>query len=154
MAGTRWIRMIVGVSGYRHDGRPWPPAGGEIEVPDWEADDLIRGQNAVPHEQPHDRPVTPAPVPGEARPASQVEAEEGARRGFIQQAEQHLAEHPGVAETATEEAAGPGPAEVARPAPADVKQAWIDYAVSQGADPETAAAMTKADLMSRYGGRL
>ena len=40
------------------------------------------------------------------------------------------------------------------PAPHQNKQAWIDWAISQGADPDTAHNMTKADLMSRYGGRL
>jgi hypothetical protein len=45
------------------------------------------------------------------------------------------------------------PAPVA-PGPAAPKAAWIDWAVSQGADQDKAAAMTKADLMSRYGGRL
>lgn len=47
MAGTIKVRMLVGVSGYRHDGEKWPPAGTEITVPDWEGEDLIRGQNAV-----------------------------------------------------------------------------------------------------------
>jgi hypothetical protein len=41
------------------------------------------------------------------------------------------------------------------PGPSAPKQAWIDYAVRvQGADVHAAGAMTKADLMSRYGGRL
>jgi hypothetical protein len=40
------------------------------------------------------------------------------------------------------------------PGPSAPKQAWIDWAVTQGAGPDQAAAMTKADLMSRYGGRL
>lgn len=150
MAGTRKVRMLVGVSGYRHDGERWPPPGGVIEVPDWEAGDLIRGQNAVPHDQDDDKTALPAPVVSESRPASQIEAEEGARDEPAEAAPEHVTA--GGAEGG--EAAGTGPAEVTAPAPADVKQAWVDYAVSQGADPGQAAAMTKADLMSRYGGRL
>jgi hypothetical protein len=48
----------------------------------------------------------------------------------------------------------PGTAEAGPPAPSGPKQSWVDYAVSQGATADEAAAMTKADLMSRYGGRL
>lgn len=33
----------------------------------------------------------------------------------------------------------------------DTKAAWVDYAVSQGADPEQAEAATKADLIAEYG---
>lgn len=40
------------------------------------------------------------------------------------------------------------------PSPGSPKQEWVDYAVSQGADVHAAGGMTKADLMSRYGGRL
>jgi len=40
------------------------------------------------------------------------------------------------------------------PMPHDIKQRWVDYAISQGEDPDIAPNMTKADLMSKYGGRL
>jgi hypothetical protein len=50
--------------------------------------------------------------------------------------------------------AQPAVPEAAAPGPSAPKQAWIDFAIGQGADPATAGAMTKADLMSRYGGRL
>ena len=33
----------------------------------------------------------------------------------------------------------------------DPKQAWVDHAVENGASPEEAAAMTKADLIAQYG---
>lgn len=36
------------------------------------------------------------------------------------------------------------------PAKSDNKQAWVDYAVTQGADPAEAEAMTKADLINQY----
>lgn len=31
------------------------------------------------------------------------------------------------------------------------KSAWVDYAVSQGAEPDDAEAMTKAELVQTYG---
>lgn len=37
------------------------------------------------------------------------------------------------------------------PAESDRKAAWVDHAVSQGADPAEAEAMTKADLIENYG---
>jgi hypothetical protein len=32
------------------------------------------------------------------------------------------------------------------------KQEWVDYAVQQGADPESAASSTKSELVAEYGG--
>lgn len=37
------------------------------------------------------------------------------------------------------------------PAKSDTKAAWVDYAVSQGAERDDAEASTKADLVDRYG---
>lgn len=62
----------------------------------------------------------------------------------------------GAAEPA-EAAEPPGPSASVpdAPGPSAPKQAWIDYAVNvRGADVHAASQMTKADLMSRYGGRL
>lgn len=36
------------------------------------------------------------------------------------------------------------------PAKSDNKAAWVDYAASQGADPDEAEAMTKAELINQY----
>lgn len=38
-----------------------------------------------------------------------------------------------------------------RPAQSAPKADWVGWAVAQGADPEEAAGMTKADLIERYG---
>ena len=38
-----------------------------------------------------------------------------------------------------------------RPSQADPKAAWVDYAVDQGADRETAESSTKQELISQYG---
>lgn len=42
------VRMKVGVSGPRHDGRDWPAVGGDLVVPDWEAADLCTAGLATP----------------------------------------------------------------------------------------------------------
>jgi hypothetical protein len=65
-----------------------------------------------------------------------------------------VAEVPGEppAEEAADPAVGEPPEEP--PNPHDIKQRWIDYAVARGEPPEVARDMTKADLMSKYGGRL
>lgn len=303
MAGTRKVRMVVGVSGYRHDGEKWPPVGSELTVPDWEADDLIRGGNAVAADEDretHDGERVPAWTPagtevsarpasaeevmtglpaghevtarhdprppsqvlaedydegereridagetavadaddkpageraegrakarkevagrrhadrqralayaedgisgapgsevpaheGKApvqpegvRPLSQVEAEDAGRAAdesdwAVAERESRMAPEGDNQVTSRENvAAGPevrtahGGSEAGdkdsghgvehvmapvaeTPAPGDPKQAWVDYAVASGAGPDEAAAMTKADLMSRYGGRL
>jgi len=66
--GSRTVRMIEGISGSRHDGQPWPAAGGTIEVPDWEADDLVGSRVAVEHgeelEVPWGETVPATPPPG------------------------------------------------------------------------------------------
>lgn len=167
MAGKRKVRMLVGVSGSRHDGRPWPVAGSEITVPGWEAEDLIRAQIAVDAGQADDEPEVPEPAVSDSRPQSQIDGEALAAAQYQPERPlpvpppevSPLAEVSGVAEVAgspepePEQAAEPEqPA--APPAPSAPKQSWIDYAVSQGATADEAASMTKADLMSRYGGRL
>lgn len=159
------IRMREVMSGGRHDGRPWPPPGVDFEVPDWEGRDLIAGQLAVPADRASRKVAEglgeqPAPGhpskldqrPAEAEPPGEPPAAPGA-------AENRAGEtgSDGLDAGAAEPAAGhpaAGPVTAEAPAPSAVKQDWIDWAIAQGADPELAAAMTKADLMSRYGGRL
>lgn len=45
----------------------------------------------------------------------------------------------------------PGGSGDARPAQAEVKAAWVDFAVTRGADRGEAEAATKQDLVDRYG---
>lgn len=167
------VRMHTQISGTR-DGERWPPAWETIEVPDAEGYDLI---NAGLAEQADE--AEPGQLPG--RPPASAEAAEHSETA---QAEaEAAAEHAEVASQEAAEAAeaarapagdgadtGQGePAETppaeppvaaddtpaAAPGPSAPKQAWIDYAVNaHGADVHAASSMTKADLMSRYGGRL
>jgi hypothetical protein len=51
-------------------------------------------------------------------------------------------------EAATTQTAGGSPS---RPARNDPKHAWVDYAVSQGADRAEAEGSSKADLVDAYG---
>jgi hypothetical protein len=184
------VRMLQYISGGRHDGRDWPDpqrGDGEIEVPEWEARDLLAGRLAVPagggagssaapapqaeapvqHEPGAGAaavPPEPAPVPPpevsavtEVSPVAEVAGERQALPGTPPEAPAAVAGVPDaaalpepepVAETVMEELpAGP-------PNPHDIKQRWVDYAVTRGEDPEIARDMTKADLMSKYGGRL
>jgi hypothetical protein len=163
--------MIVGISGSRHDDRPWPPPGVMFEVPDWEGRDLIRGGNAVPANNAARRayedlewgtenpepagtqqlPGTPPATTAAPDPAPEPAAPEDSANSHASPA----ADVPGAGPDQAQEpapASGPSPAEV--PGPSAPKQAWIDYAIAQGAAEGTASAMTKADLMSKYGGRL
>jgi hypothetical protein len=132
-----WVQMLITISGGRADGTNWPDRYGVLEVPDHEGRDLIRARHAIPADPPA---VTAGP--GTARVTA-------AAAPVIP--EQAAAVPEGIPEPA---AAVPVPAETPAPGPADLKAAWVDYAVSQGTDRGQAEAMTKADLMSRYGGRL
>jgi hypothetical protein len=154
----RTVRMIVTLSGGGPGDRDWRdyPAGASLEVEDWEAEDLIRIGLAVPGpEGGSGRPAMPEPaaeVPaGESEPAAGAAA--APDTGVSP-----LAEVSPLAQAAVTGAGTVPPGEPADetgpPAPHDAKRAWIDWAITRGADPDTAAAMTKADLMSRYGGRL
>lgn len=50
------IRMLTDMTGSRHDGLPWPGYHGLIDVPEWEAQQLVGGRNAeYPNEPPLDR---------------------------------------------------------------------------------------------------
>ena len=145
------IRMLIAISGGRADDRAWPPAGAEIDVPDGEGNDLLRGGHAVyvgpsapPSLPPVPPPLPPLPVPPE--PAALVSEPAATAAG------------PVVPEPAAPEPEPAAEPELpVAPGPADPKNAWIEYAVSKAKTPaeaDAAARMSKADLMSRYGGRL
>lgn len=149
------VRMVSHITGGRHDGRPWPDAGALIEVPEWEGRDLISGRMATlpsPAEQQawHDEHVRPA---AEAAEAEAVEAEqlaEGSGPEIVMSPPDPRAEVSAVTPSYGQPAAA-GEA----PSPSAPKQAWVDYAVSTGKiDVHAAQAMTKADLMHDFGGRL
>lgn len=53
--------------------------------------------------------------------------------------------------TGEADGAAEGAAPSERPAQSAQKSEWVGWAVAQGADPEEAAGMTKADLIEKYG---
>lgn len=90
-----------------------------------------------------------AEVRGTGEGAEEGEPDGGAHRAGAESG------MPAVVTGGAEEQGRPGPGSPdGAPAPSAPKQAWVDYAVSQGADVHAANGMSKADLMSRYGGRL
>jgi len=138
MSDQRRVIMRFSISGGRHDGREWPPAGEELVLGKTEADDLVRGNMAYPHPDgyevaahaappsgPADSPPSPEPAPGAGPPEARYEA-----------APEPAPEPPSVAPVAY--------------AP---KQAWVDWAMAQGATEDEANMMTKAQLMEAYGDR-
>ena len=132
---TKWIRLRETLSGGRADGRPWPVAGEVVDVPDWEYDHCIAAGWAEHADPPALPKAAKAPEP-----------------------EKYKATEPEKApEPAPEKASVPEPAEEAvpePPRPSDPKPDWVDYAADRGLARDKAEAMSKADLMSRYGGRL
>jgi hypothetical protein len=136
-----WIETVMHMSGTRANGDKYPPGFTPFEVADWEGEHLIRGGMARAVATPEwavpkppaplpEKPVTvPGPVmqePDPAPPAYQPD-----------DPEPELAAPAGLP-----------------PAPGDPKQAWVDYAVTQGMPADDASRMTKADLQSRFGPRL
>ncbi len=54
------VTLEVFISGPR-DGAPWPPKGTVIDLPDAEAEDMIRAGQATPYTAPPETAVAPAP---------------------------------------------------------------------------------------------
>lgn len=136
--------MVMHMSGTRANGEKYPPGWTAFEVADWEGEHLIRGGCAreVAAPAPPPAPVPPAPEPPaapEPAPAPSFASEPAP-----------APEPEAAPEPAPEPAGDSAPA----PAPNAPKQAWVDYAISQGLDWDTASRMTKADLQSRFGPRL
>ena len=131
---TKWIRLRETLSGGRADGRPWPVAGEVVDVPDWEYDHCIAAGWAE-HADP------PAP-PKAAKVKEPEKASEPEKPADV------------LPKAAPEKAPEPEPEPAEPPRPSDPKQDWVDYAADRGLARDKAEAMSKADLMSRYGGRL
>ena len=120
------VQMLQHISGGRADGTEWPHLGEILDTDEDEARHLVSGGNAR-------WAVEPGAEERAVMPADRAEL---------------AADGPAAVP------AGDEPSEAengAQPIVRDPKQAWVDHAVEQGADKETAAGMTKADLIEKYG---
>lgn len=153
-----WIEMVMHMSGTRANGEKYPPGFTPFLVEDWEGEHLIRGGCARQIAPPPGRAQAPVAVPAPPAPEPPVPQSEpsptaaGPVMPDVPRSEPSLTAA-GPEPQAAEPEPEPEP-DARRPAPSDPKQAWVDYAVAQGLDWDTASRMTKADLQSRYGGRL
>lgn len=122
------VQMLTYISGGRGDGSAWPHPddGGLLVCGQAEAEHLVAARLArwVPGSE--ERAVMPA---------DGAETAAGATS----------ATPPG-----DESQGGENGAE-GSPLVRDPKQDWVDHATAQGASAEAAAAMTKADLIAKYG---
>ena len=145
------------MQGGRYDGRPWPGYGAEMNVPPWEADDLVRAKIAEYVDEPaKDRGYDVLRTPDQyfedhlklADGSDPDEAEEELREVNLipvsDDSDDDFERGDGDNE---DEGVTP---QVKRPSTVDNKAAWIEWAVSQGADREKAAAKTKAMLIADY----
>ena len=118
------VQMLQHISGGRGDGTEWPHIGEPLDCGEDEARRLVSGGNA-------------RWWPDEERAVMPAERAELAAEGLMT---------PGAGD-----GEGPGPENGSQPLVRDPKDAWIEHAVASGATAEEAAAMTKADLIGKYG---
>jgi|SRR5580692_10212333 hypothetical protein len=121
------VQMLQHISGGRADGTDWPHIGALLDCGEAEARELVSGQLA------------------------RWAAEPGAEERAVMPADRAELAGDGQTGTAAGDGEGPEPENGSQPLVRDPKQAWVDHAVEQGAAPEDAAAMTKADLIEKYG---
>jgi hypothetical protein len=141
---SMWIEMVMHMSGTRANGEKYPPGWTAFEVADWEGEHLIRGGMARQVPVPEWAvPKSPAPLKSAHAPRTVMPEPEPEQEPVPPDPEPLLASVVPLA-----------PPAGLPPAPGDPKQAWVDYAVTQGMAPEDATRMTKADLQSRFGPRL
>jgi hypothetical protein len=119
------VQMLLSVTGGRGDGSEWPPAGGFLVCGDDEAAALVRGDMA-------------------RWPADGADGAEAAADG--------LAGAPAGDETPDGENDSQGGEDPSQPRVRDPKETWEMHAVTvHGVTPDLAAAMTKADLIGKFG---
>ena len=132
------VRMKIDFHANRVPGEPWPAYNELLECSDWEAHRLVNAGHAVYAE------YEPVADPGGFRQLAPL-VDENYRIGNPD------AEAPKIAdEIEQDEAPAPGK----RPYANHRREAWVEWAVSQGEPRESAEAMTKDGLIEKYGASL
>lgn len=152
--GRMYIRMLMSMSGSRHDNQDWPPYGECIDVPEWEGEQLIRGGNAeLADEEFLDRGYEVLRVPDpnyedrlrEGYNEDEEEDEDLSREGEEKEEIDYDADFErDDSENVVEQV-------VVKPKTVANKDVWIEYAVFKGGDRKQVAELTKAQIISKYG---
>ena len=158
-----YVRMLIHRTGERYDNREWPPYLGEIDLPQWEADDMIRYGTAEYVDAPVlDRGYDVLKAP-DLDYESKLKLADG---GIIEREDDNSDAVPLFLDNSTvvdsddfdddfesvegDNEVGEVTTVVKRPSTVDNKAAWVEWAVSKGADREEAKAKTKNALMADY----
>lgn len=154
--------MIITMSGTRADNRPWPPYHGEIEVDEWEAEALVRGQHAEYADTPavhRGYAMLTVPDPeieekirqrsheeefGEAEPVYRDELDEPADDDDFDRRDDD-------SDFDRDEVVTDKVKPMKRPVSTDAKAEWVKWAVQNGAEEKHSLEMTKAQLVAKFG---
>lgn len=152
-----YVRMLRHLTGGRYDGQEWPGYLGLIDVPEWEAENLVRQGYAESPDAPElDRGYNVLKVPdpdyeSHLKRADGVEEEEDPR--YVHQSEEEtdydsdFERDDGDNDFEREEITPP----VKRPYTSATKAEWIKYAVYLGANRLEVMEMTKNALIEKFG---
>lgn len=156
-----YVRMLWDMQGGRFDGQRWPGYLKEIDVPDWEAADLISGGIAEPVEAPvlnRGFDVLKTADPDYESGLKPADGEEPAAISDydIDDAGPVLAAgdddfNDDFADSDEDSEAVEVTPQVKRPYTSANRAAWDEYAISKGASPSKLENMTKAQVVSEYG---
>ena len=153
MPATKTVIMAAQITGTRN-GEDWPAPGKEIELPEGEANDLVRSGLAI---DPDDVETATVPVVAETattdgrRPLKAGPAGEGLDTATIADSKYPTGPHedtPPIDGTGIP-ADAPGDSEA--PAGNASREVWAAYAVEQGADAADVADMSRDQLRETYG---
>ena len=152
--------MLIHRTGGRYDGQEWPPYLGEIELPQWEADDMIKHGTAEPVNAPKlDRGYDVLKVPdpdfeSHLQPVDfcDDDEEEELRKVHLTPVDESEDFDRDFDDNDFDRVV-PEPAKRAmkRPTTVAAKSQWIEWAVYNGASEVVASAQTKAQLIAEYG---
>ena len=154
--------MIITMSGTRADNRPWPPYHGEIEVDEWEAAALVKGQHAEYAELPvvhrgWDMLAVPDPDIEEKMRQRSHEEEFGEPEPIYRDEldepdlDDDFDRRDDDSDFDRDEVVAVKPKPMKRPVTTDSKAAWVDWAVFNGAERKHSLEMTKAQLVAKFG---